>query len=70
MIEPLVKMLSYNGMTEWGYNLLLGKDVDFSSTNTHTIKFLQHLKYVTGFLMEKSRPISLEDYTKEVCSLR
>ena len=48
MTDPLFQRLSLNGMTEWGDNVLLGKEVDVSSTNMHIGKFLKHLKSITG----------------------
>ena len=50
--------------------MLLGEEVDDTSGNAHTGKFLKYLKAVTGALPEKAYPISLEDYTKEVQSIR
>ena len=57
-------------MIEWGDNKILGKEVNVSSTNIQTRKLLQHLKSITVALPEKASPISLEEYIKEVSSLR
>ena len=52
-------------MTEWGDNILLKNDVEISTGKIHTRKFLKHLKLVTGKILDKVSPISLEDYIKE-----
>ena len=53
-----------------GDNILLNNDVEISAGKIHTRKFLKHLKLVTGKLLDKVPPISLEEYIKEFKSLR
>ena len=36
--KPLFQRLAYNGMTEWGDNMLIGEEVGDTSGNAHTRK--------------------------------
>ena len=58
MTEPLVQILAYNGITEWGDNMLLGEEVDNTSGNLHTRKFLKHLNSVAGDILENTLPLA------------
>ena len=53
-------------MTEWVDIVLLGEEVEDTSGNEHTRKFIKHLKSVTGALLKKASTISLEYYIKEI----
>ena len=70
MTYPLVQKLGYNKMSEWGDNVLLGKKIDADAGDTHTSICLSHLKEVTLNLPGKATPITLEEYIKEIKSLR
>ena len=66
----LVQNLGYNGIAEFLEKVILVKEVDTALVDTQTRSLLSHLKSVTGNLPEKATPITLEEYIKEIKSLR
>ena len=66
MTTPLVEDLLFDGMTEYGDNLLLGTEKEEERGNPHTMNSLQNLKSITGTPPDKSTPIPMYNYTKVV----
>ena len=66
MTYLLVNKLGYNGMIDWGDDILKGEDIGEEMGDIHTRKFLNHLKPVTGALPDSFTCINLEDQITEV----
>ena len=66
MNSLLVNKLGYNGMTDWGDDILNGEDIGEEMGDVHTRNFLNHLKPVTGALPDSYTRITLDDYITEV----
>ena len=70
MIPPLVNHLHFDGMTDYGNNILIVQAADILHLENHTKWYLQELAGLTQSLPDQAQPISLEEYTKEVSRLR
>ena len=57
-------------MTALGDYILKGADIGAEMGDSHTRTFINHLKSVTGYLLDPAIPINLEDYINEVNQLR
>ena len=66
MKSPLVNHLHFNGMAEYGNNILLGQTADTPHLDIHTKRYLQELAAITLSLPDQPQPIPMEEYTKEV----
>ena len=66
MTSPLVNHLHFNGMTDYGKNILLVQAEDIPHLDMYTKRYLQDIVYLTRSIPNKSQPIYLEEYTKEV----
>ena len=63
MKTPLINHLLYNGMTDYGNNIDLGKASDIPHLDKYTKIFLQELSALTLSLPNQAHPIYLEEYT-------
>lgn len=70
MQPPLVNHLNYNGMTDYGDALLLGKAPELEGLDEYTTTYLSQLRAVDGHLPSPATPISFDEYTTEVNRLR
>ena len=70
MLSKLVNKLGYNGMAAWGDDILKGANIGAEMGDSHTRTFINHLKSVTGYLLDPAIPINIEDYINEVNQLR
>ena len=64
MTSTLVNHLHFDGMTDYGNDILIGQAADIPHLDNHTKRYLQELAAITRPLPEQSEPISLEEYTK------
>ena len=60
MTHPLVNYLHYDGMTEFGKDILLGQAAEIPHLGNHTERYLQELSTLTRSLPEQAQPITLE----------
>ena len=67
---PLIQHQGYNGMIDYGDQILLGTAQKIPELEADTNNFLQELVSITGSLSEKYEPLSLEQYVAEVNRLR
>ena len=70
MTSPLVNHLHFNGMAEYGKNILLGKATYIMHIDIYTKRYFQEIAAITRSLPDKKQPIYLEEYTKEVGCIR
>ena len=66
MIPPLIQHLEYNGMSDYGDQIILGTAHKIPELEADTNNFLQKLVSITGSLPDKAEPLSLEQYITEV----
>ena len=62
--------LHFNGMTDYGSEILLGQATDILHLEIFTKRYLQELAALTRLLYDKAQPIYLGKYTKEVNQMR
>ena len=70
MTPPIVKHLQYDGMADFGNDILLGQAADIPHLDNHTKIYLQELSALTRLLPNQAQTIALEEYTIEVRRLR
>ena len=57
MTLPLVNHLHFNGVTDYGNNILLGQAADIPHLEIYTKRYLQDLASLTCLLPNKAQPI-------------
>ena len=67
---PLIQHLEYNGITDYGDQIILGTAQKIPELEADTNNFLQKIVSITGSLPNKAYPLSLEQYITEVNRLR
>ena len=70
MKSPLVNHLHFDGTTEYGNGILLGRAADILHLDIHTKIYPQELAAINHSLFYQSKTIYLEEYTEEVGRLR
>ena len=70
MTYPLVNHLHFNGITDYGNEILLVQAADIPHLDIYTKRYLQELADLTHSIPNKSHPVSLEEYTNEDNRLR
>lgn len=70
MIPPLVNLLHYDGITEFGDELLRGRAPTVEGIDDHTQAYLDQLKSVSGLLPEPASPVPFPHYVTAVNRLR
>ena len=60
MTPHLVNHLHYDGITDYGNDILLGQAVDIPHLENNTKRLLQELAAITRSLPDQAQPISLE----------
>ena len=70
MKPPLVNHLHYDGMTDYGKDILLRQAAEIPHLDNHTKRHLQELSALTLLLPNQAQHIILEEYTIEVIRLR
>ena len=70
MIAPLINLLTYNGITPFGDQLLLDTTQDQPSLHDHNKSFLKQLISIKGRIPPPSTPITKQEDTEEVNRLR
>ena len=70
MNPPLIQHLEYNGMEEYGDQVILGTSQQITKLESDTNNFLQKLASITVSLPNRSKTISFEKYITKVNRLR
>ena len=70
MTPPLVKHLQYDGMADFGNDILLGQAADIPHIDNNTKIHLQELSALICSLPNQAQPTTLGEYTIEVSWLR
>ena len=64
MTYSLSNHLHFDGIIDYGNNILLGQAKDILHLDNYTKRYFQELDSLARFLPDQAQPISLKEYTK------
>eukprot|EP00957_Ditylum_brightwellii_P171350 13044174-Ditylum_brightwellii.AAC.1 len=70
MMEPLVDLLGYSGLTEKADQILFGTAPPIDGIDEYTQLYLDQLRAVDGCLLEPAEPVPFPHYLGELKRLR
>ena len=64
MTPNLVYHLNFDGMTNYGNNLLLGPAAEIKHPDSHKKGYLNHLAPITHSIPDHAKPVPIKEYLK------